>query len=304
MWVRGVHRLALVALAPAALLAAGGLTPPAARAASCSGASHAVTLNAGSASPGSGTTGTAFTFAVFYASNAGCPPAVTVTVNGVGTYGMSPGSTDYAAGATFWATLNLPPGTYGYSFHAASGSGSGTQAVTLTSVSPGAISVFAPAPVVVPPPETPPFTPTPPPSASPAADGGSPSGIGIGPTAVPGSRAGGWGLRAGPMPLWTPPTPAPSIDLPATPGSVGGVVWATATVGGLALLLFLNRRPSLAGRPALDARGAEMALDPVQPERMRRPPPVGEEGQVARWLRPSVQAARFADPGREAYPEA
>ena len=80
--------LGLIALA---LVAASLLISAPVRAASCSGASHKVTLSSGSVTPGSGTTATLFTFSVVYTSNAGCAPAsVQVTVDRVGTVTMTP----------------------------------------------------------------------------------------------------------------------------------------------------------------------------------------------------------------------
>ena len=55
--------------------------------ASCSGASHQLTLSNGGASPGSGPPSTYVTFKVRYTDNAGCAPtSITVTVAGVGTF--------------------------------------------------------------------------------------------------------------------------------------------------------------------------------------------------------------------------
>jgi hypothetical protein len=81
-------------------------------------------------------------------------------------------------------------------------------------------------------------------------------------------------------------------------------IWLLATIGGLGLLLLLNRQPprsdglALAGHPT-----APMAMERgVTPQAVRRgatSTPRGE-AQMARWLRPSVQAARYAEPGR--YP--
>jgi len=305
------RRHALAGLAAAAWLAAAGLAPMPVRAASCSGASHSVSLSSGAASPASGTTGTVFTFWVAYASNAGCPPVVTVTINGVGTYGMSAAGTDYAAGVSFFASLTLPPGTYDYSFHATSGSGAGSQAVTLTSVSPAAVAVFAPAPVVEPPPETPVPTPLATESPTPSASVVSAASVTPGTTTpVPGASSGtagmfgGWGRRTGPMPPRPHADPAAATELAGPLGGTGGLVWVTATAGGLGLFLFLNRRAPLAEGPIPSGDAArERRADAAPPPSPRRTSPDRDEQRVARWLRPSVQAARFADPYRDPYPD-
>ncbi|MEO6577769.1 MAG: hypothetical protein ABIO99_02590, partial [Candidatus Limnocylindria bacterium] len=77
-------------------------TSTVAQAASCSGASHEMSLSNGSASPAAGTTSTVVTFSVRYVDNAGCAPtAINVTIPGVGTILMSSNQTAYATGAVF-----------------------------------------------------------------------------------------------------------------------------------------------------------------------------------------------------------
>lgn len=137
-------------------------------AASCKGASHAITLSAGAASPRSGTTATGITFSVHYASNAGCAPSsVTVDVAGVGTYQLASGGSDFSGGETFIRTMTLPVGVHAYTFSATGGTGTGEQSIILTSVNPDAVPITAPTPVPTPPPT--PVPPPPPPTAQPAA---------------------------------------------------------------------------------------------------------------------------------------
>jgi hypothetical protein len=81
-------------------------------------------------------------------------------------------------------------------------------------------------------------------------------------------------------------------------------IWLMATIGGLGLFLLLNRRAprsdglALADRPTPSMameRGATQQAVPLGATSTPR-----GEAQMARWLRPSVQAARYAEPGR--YP--
>ena len=175
----------LVLLLPAA---------PPVHAASCKGASHAITLSAGAASPRSGTTATGITFSVHYASNAGCAPSsVTVAIAGIGTYPLDAGSSDYAGGVTFIRTMTLPVGVHAYTYSATGGTGTGEQSIILTSVNPDAVAITAP-----PPPPTPVPTPVPPPPAPQ-------------PTPKPAAPA----APAAPPP---PSTPAPAAPAPAAPG--------------------------------------------------------------------------------------
>ncbi|HKO32771.1 MAG TPA: hypothetical protein VJY85_03390, partial [Candidatus Limnocylindria bacterium] len=85
--------------------------------ASCSGASHHLTLSEGQASPGSGAPSTYITFKVRYTDNAECAPAsITVTVSGVGTVGLPRSSGgSFADGVYFWRRMQLPAGVHRYS---------------------------------------------------------------------------------------------------------------------------------------------------------------------------------------------
>jgi hypothetical protein len=94
------------------------------------------------------------------------------------------------------------------------------------------------------------------------------------------------------------PAPAPSAT--TLPGEISGLmVWLTATACGLVLFLFLNRRAPQFESPVFDGMSPvrTSGLGMSAPHRpIRR---TGGEEQMARWLRPSVQAARHADPGRD-----
>jgi hypothetical protein len=144
--------------------------------ASCSGASHHVTLSQGQASPGSGTPTTWITFKVRYTSNAGCAPtSITVRVSGVGTFNLPQSSgSNYAGGVDFSRRMQVPAGVHAYSFNATSGSGAGAQSVKLTSVSPPKVTIAAPQPSPTPQPTPRPTPrptpqPTPPPTPAPTA---------------------------------------------------------------------------------------------------------------------------------------
>jgi hypothetical protein len=133
------------------------------QAASCNGASHQLSLSNGTTTPGSVTLGAPMTFTVIYTDTADCAPtAITLTINGVGTFPLNAGGTTYAAGVSYWITLTLPAGSHPYAYAAASGSGRGEKTVSLSAVDP--LSAL----VVVPPPPTPAPTPPPPPPATPA----------------------------------------------------------------------------------------------------------------------------------------
>ena len=188
----------LVLLLPAA---------PPVHAASCRGASHAVTLSAGAASPRSGTTATGITFSVHYSSNAGCAPSsVTVDIAGVGTYSLDSGGSDYAGGETFTRTMTLPVGVHAYTFGATGGTGRGEQSIILTSVNPDAVAITAPTPS--PTPVSPPPPPTPKPAAPPPS---TPAPAAPAPAAPGGSTSTPAPVMAGAI---TPPsTPAPGSDV-------------------------------------------------------------------------------------------
>jgi len=147
----------------AILLSVAAVVPREASAASCSGASHQMTLSSGTVSPGSGTTATSFRFSVVYRDNSACTPSpITVTVDGAGTFSLVlvSGDPTSPAGATYARSVTLPSGSHRYRFAATSGSGVGELTATLTSVAPSMVVVVAPTPVPTP-------TPTPPPTQKP-----------------------------------------------------------------------------------------------------------------------------------------
>jgi hypothetical protein len=298
-------------------------TAPLALAASCAGASHAITLSQGSASPASGTTATLFTFSVKYADSAGCKPSkVQVTIAGAGTFAMTGSGANYAAGVTFTRGLRLPVGTHAYSFAATSGTGAGIKNATLSTVKPGSVVVgeaASPTPKPTPAP-TPRPTPAPTPKASPSPNGTpastpapspsptrrpkphhSPSPT---PVAPAGSASGGpslGGVAGG-------GTQSPgSGGIGVAKGDGGGpslmvAAWLTTTLGGLVLFLFLapkrqNPLPPVAAEgvaPAgpFPAARAPATSDSAPPARVSRSPDLDDEANIPRWLRPSVQAAR------------
>ena len=294
------------------------------RAASCSGASHEVSLTNGSVTPGLGTTATVFSFSVVYTSNAACTPtSVQVTVEGVGTVEMSATGTDYAGGVTFRRAMTLPPGSRAYSFRAISGTGAGSRTVQLTNVSPAMVTVLSPTPAPTqaptpipppPPPSTPRPTspPPPPPTATPLVTAlpvptpipsatESNDAVAVVPSPPSVGGPGAWG-QPGPYPSNSPPQVAPA-SVPGIPDSSTSLtVWLVATVGGLGLFLLLNRPPRQLGSssPVRGATLQPMVSDRASPEPHARPTPRQPRGeaQMARWLRPSVQAARHAQPGR------
>jgi len=317
------RRSSSFALLAVALVAASLLITAHARAASCSGASHQASLSSGSVTPGSGSTTTIFSFSVVYTSNAGCAPAsVQVTVVGVGTVTMTPTGTTYATGVTYRRAMTLPPGTRAYSFRSVSGSGSGLQTVVLTNVSPATVTVVSPTPppTASPPPPPPPTAPPPPPptatplppatatalplpSSSPTgAPSGTDSGGGVAVLPSPPSTGGpGVGERPG-APSSQPPVGAVAAG-PGIPGSNTGLtIWLMATVGGLGLFLLLNRPPRQfeSSQPAPGAGPQPRPMDgPHEPAPRPSTRQGRGEAQMARWLRPSVQAARYAQPGRD-----
>src|SRR3990172_4575438 len=316
----------LVAVALLVTVALLGAAPV--RAASCNSPSHQISLSSGSVNPGSGTAATSFTFSVVYRSNAGCAPTtVEVVIAGVGTFPMAGSGTHYEAGVTFGRTMTLPPGSHGYSFRAVAGSRSGVDTATLASVSPSTVTVVNP--TATPVPATPPPTPRPPaPTASPTPV---PT-----PTVTPSpsvsvSPSPPTSPSAATTPTFTP-TPVHSlggvvgpISSGGAPGAPGGtatggepsrpdgttifgrmaaempslLIWLIATTGGLCLFMVLSRPAPQPESWPVTATGALPQQEPdhatvgalmVSQE--------GGEGRLPRWLRPSVQAARHAEPGR------
>lgn len=194
----------LVLLLPAA---------PSVHAASCKGASHAITLSVGAASPRSGTTATGITFSVHYASNAGCAPSsVTVDIAGIGTYALATGGSDYSGGETYTRTMTLPAGVHTYTFSATGGTGTGEQSIILTSVNPDSVAITAPTPVPTPLPPAP--SPTAPPAAPP------------------------------------PPTPAPPAAAPAAPAPPAGSLATPAPGAPASVAPPATTTPSPDGAPA------------------------------------------------------
>lgn len=305
-------------MAALCLVAGQVLATPLARAASCNGGSHQVVLGSGAVSPAAGTTATLFTFSVVYTSNAGCAPtAMQMTIEGIGTLPMTPAGTDYAVGVTYRRAMTVPAGSRAYSFTAASGSGAGAQTVTLTGVTPARVTVTNPAPVPTakpPPPPPPPPPPTPAPTATPSptpaptasptvtpapSATGSDDTTGSGPRTPPGGGPGAWGRQRTYTPSEQPQSPR-SLGEPMAGEIPGLAIWLTATIGGLGLFVLLSRPTQQAdGSPPWDPLRRVSSPDSLIDAAMRLPTrQAGGEEQMARWLRPSVQAARYAQSDR------
>jgi len=91
------------------------------------------------------------------------------------------------------------------------------------------------------------------------------------------------------------------VDEPSLPWLLA---WLAATAGGLTLFILLGRNPNLefATDDASPSGATETPL-PTQgdgPTARRARRQLGDETQLPRWLRPSVQAARYSIPGRSA----
>jgi len=289
-------------------------------AASCKGASHEAELTSGSVSPRTGDPTGIFKFKVTYSDNAGCIPAgVNVVVSGVGTFAMegSGGSV-----VSYHRSMQLPPGTHAYAFTATSGSGAGYRVITLAAVSPTAVVVTQPQPKPTASPKpTPTPRPTSPGTAASSTPSASSSATAATATDAPASPTASRKPRRG------SPTPQPVV---AAVGSLGGtsgsspglgaltptgadagqlswlLAWLAATAGGLTLFFVMSRGHrefALAGSPAgggFAAPGdtASPAASPSETRMQRRlAAQAGGEKQLPRWLRPSVQAARYARPG-------
>ena len=205
-------------------------------AASCNGASHAMTLASGGATPGTGTTATPVRFSVVYSDNAGCDPtSITVTISGIGTFSLNKGAPTASGGVWYSRTMTLSAGVHSYTFAATSGSGTGAASFKLTSVSPRSVTIApptpAPTPIVTPRPPTPAPTPIPKPAptVAPATPGPSV------PTASP----------------TTSPTASPSVSPTTSPGASTGQAGtdapsptATEATSPDGLPLSVPRRPS------------------------------------------------------------
>ena len=202
------------------------------QAASCNGASHQLALSNGTTTPGSVTLGAPMTFTVTYTDTADCAPsAITLTINGVGTFPLNAGGTTYSAGVSYWITLTLPAGSHPYAYTVTSGSGRGEKSAMLNSVDPLSALVVVPPPPPTPPPTPPPpaATPVPPPPATPV------------PPAMTAPQA-----PPPPPPPPAPPTPAPTstpapaaTDQPAASASLGLIgthdSWSPAPFGAASL---------------------------------------------------------------------
>jgi hypothetical protein len=319
-----VRRLALLSATIATLLATTatlGASP-----AACSNQKHDLLLSAGKATPGTGTTATTFTFSVKYADTESCKPNwVRVIVSNAGNFLMSGSGTTYETGVTFTYSLLLSAGTHTYTFAAESGTDAGRKTFLLTTVSPTSVIVTVPStppptpeptpkPTPVPTPRpttapTPKATATGSPAATPVAtpiagssgDGPTPTPAPVGIVVPPGSAAPspdeGQGSAASSSPGVDPAALGTSDGMGSLVTLIGG--WATATLGGLALFLFLAPRRRREPEPALaEAGGAmESSAQTMPPGIPQAPPPRSElvspeEANIPRWLRPSVQAAR------------
>ena len=270
----------------------------------CSGPAHDPVLSSGIASPATGTTGTFFTFSVTYLDTKGCAPLwVSVVIPGVGTFAMNGAGTTYDTGVTFTQGMALPAGAYSYSFEASSGIGNGQKTTTLTSVTPPSITVIAPTPVPTPlPTPLPTPIPTPMPTETPSDSGSgstlaSPSGTAGTPSGSGASQDQGQAPGASGGPAGNPG----ALGGPGGMGSFALILsaWATATLAGLALFLFLAPRRRQPLRPAAAEAGpAELATDSHRSPRPAVAADVSsdlapsDELQLPRWLRRSVQAAR------------
>jgi hypothetical protein len=190
------------------------LRPEPALAASCTGASHAIELADGTASPGSASYLTSVFFAVRVSDNADCPTtSAVVTISGVGSFALAVIGAAPAGGLLYGAGVVLPPGSWGYAFTVSSGSGPGAKTVTLTAVAPSVVSVSAP---VTPQPTPPPTAkPTPAPTARPTPA----------PTAKPTPAP---TVRPTPRPT---PVPTPSATAVPSPSPIAGPGGPTTSAG-------------------------------------------------------------------------
>jgi hypothetical protein len=186
-------------------------------------------------------------------------------------------------------------------------------------VSPPSITVIAPTPVPTPqPPPPPPPTPLPTPQPTPVptptetptatpSESGSPGSTVAGPSGAAGTPS-----ESGASQDEAPGAsggPAASSGRLGGPDGIGPFVlllgaWATATLAGLALFLFLAPRRRAPLRPAAaEAGAAELATDSHRPPRPAAAADgssdliPSDEAQLPRWLRPSVQAARHDQRG-------
>lgn len=270
-------------------------TGPPALAASCNGASHEVALFDGRAAPASVALGAPITFSVQYSDSAECvPTAMSVTIAGVGSFGLTTAGTSFATGVTYAIAITLPAGAYPYSFSVTSGSGGGVKTVGLAAVNPASAVVQAPPPPP-PPPPPPTATPIPPltaaptatasPTASPSAESATAAPTEVVPassvpaSSVPASRPPAASLHdSWPRTTSTPPGMASvsprsrGIDL-AIPGTV--LAYLVSTGAGLAFYVFLLRRRPVADSSAAQLIGAgESSAAPASDNRPLRVTPL------------------------------
>lgn len=283
-------------------------TGPPALAASCNGASHEVALFDGRAAPASVALGAPITFSVQYSDSAECvPTAMSVTIAGVGSFGLTTAGTSFATGVTYAIAITLPAGAYPYSFSVTSGSGGGVKTVGLAAVNPASAVVQAPPPPPPPPTATPipapaprppppptprPATPAPLPpltaaptaTASPTASPSAESATAAPTEVVPASSVPASGPPAAslhdswPRTTSTPPGMASvsprsrGIDL-AIPGTV--LAYLVSTGAGLAFYVFLLRRRPVADSSAAQLIGAgESSAAPASDNRPLRVTPL------------------------------
>jgi len=283
-------RFAVIALyLGLAVLAPGGTT-----AASCTGNSHVMALAQGTASPGSGTTSTTFTFEVTYTDSGGCAPdRIVVWVEGVGELAMRHDRGSLTDGAVYRTRTRLAVGRHDYWFEATSGSGPGLRTDKLTGVQPGAVVVSAPTPPpdkATSPPDkaTPPPDPTPRPTRAPRPDptptarpsqepsrseppGPEPTDAPPTDTTPPGSGTSshpGAGIGTIRRPHdGRPPVGAPRVFSEAPSPMLSLLVASLGSLGGLILFALLGTRfadpvrgrplPGMGGRSLADPRGKE-----------------------------------------------
>jgi hypothetical protein len=310
-------------LSALALLFAFALGPSPAAAASCFGASHKASLTSGGVSPSSGDTSTVFKFKVRYSDNAHCVPAsVTVSLPGVGSFAMA---AQGGSSTSYQSETKLPAGNFAYTFTAVTGEGKGYSVVSLSSTASVKVTPPAPNPTANPKPTAAPTvaptvaaTPVPPApvaavvTAAPATPApvavvvASPS-VASQPSAPTNAqqspRASAPGVSRGTT-GGTPPPVAPSLGATSDDLSVPWLLaWLAATSGGLAFFVAMGRgagmpAPMAAGGPSDPEPPAQAPPSAGGPPAPRRRSQAGDESQIPRWLRPSVQAARYRTPGR------
>ena len=311
-FARGLSALALL------LAMTAGSTP--AFAASCFGASHKASLTNEGVTPSSGDTSTLFKFKVRYSDNASCVPAsVTLGIPGVGNFAMV---AQGGSGTSYQRETKLPAGTFSYTYSAVTGTGKGYEEITLASTTsvkvsppppppaPAATPKPTPVPTVKPKPPAPvavvPATPlatpvpvavavTSPSVAEPSAPAAAPASPRASSTPRPRNQVSA-GSSQPPAASTTLGRSSDSIALPWL------LAWLVATAGGLALFMAMGGGSMpLAAAAARDSDDDHPDPGPPAsggPPAPRRRTQTADESQIPRWLRPSVQAARYRTPGR------